>query len=133
MRAGYRIYIAAPFQMRADAQRLMTELEAAGFTVTSRWLRIDDMPDTEEAAVLDLADVDRADALVLLNSEAWRTAGTGGRHAEFGYAIAKQKDVFVVGVRTNVFHHLSSVHMVTDPALLLPRLRTQLLLREARH
>lgn len=128
---GYRVYIAAPFQLRDRAQALMTRLEANGFPVTSRWLRIDDMPDTDDAARLDLQDIDEADALVLLNAEDWRTAGTGGRHTEFGYAYAKDKDLCVVGVRTNVFHHLTAVHVVDEPEL-LPRLRTLALLREGR-
>lgn len=127
------IYIAAPFQLRAEAQSIMQQLEREGFEVTSRWLRVDDMADTDVAARMDLDDVDRADALVLLNLESWRTAGTGGRHAEFGYAFAKGKTLFVVGVRTNVFHYLSDVHLVTDPELLLPRLKTHRLLCEGRH
>lgn len=127
----YAIYIAAPFQMRTVAQALQMRLEAEGFDVTSQWLRIDDMPDTDEAARLDLADIDRADALLLLNPEDWRTSGTGGRHAEFGYAHAKGKELIVFGVRSNVFHHLSSVRLVSDPELLVPALKTHRLVATA--
>ena len=120
---GLSVYIAAPFQLRELARDAMLTLEALGFPVTSSWLRVDDMPDTDAAARMDLADVDRADVLVLLNPEDWRTTGTGGRHSEFGYAHARGKHLFIVGVRSQVFHHLSNVTVVTGLPLLVPALR----------
>lgn len=131
-RAPFSVYIAAPFELRAEAQALMVKLEREGFVVTSQWLRIDDMPDSDGAARLDLEDIDRAHALVLLNPEGWRTTGTGGRHSEFGYAYAQGKQLFVVGVRTNVFHYLSNVQVVTEPALVLPALKMHCVVREGR-
>jgi len=127
-----KLYIAAPIQLRPIAQQLMTELQAAGYRVTARWLRVDDMPDTEAAARMDLEDIDEAEALVLLNFDEWRNGGTGGRHAEFGYAIAKGKTLFLVGVCTNVFHYLTDVHVVPHLAQLLPRLDAHRLLAESR-
>jgi nucleoside 2-deoxyribosyltransferase len=35
----------------------------------------------------------------------------GGRHVEFGYALAKGKRVVVIGERENVFHHHPSVKL----------------------
>lgn len=128
----FRIYIAAPFQLRDEAQHLMTLLELDGHVVTSQWLRIDDMPDTDASARMDLEDIDRADALLLLNPAEWRTDGTGGRHVEFGYAYAKGKTLFVVGARTNVFHYLEPVHLTTEPALVVPALRMHLLVKHAK-
>ncbi len=116
------IYIAAPFQLRQQAIFLMTALEQLGFTVTASWLRVQDMPDCDASARMDLADVDRAHVLLALNPADWGTVGTGGRHVELGYAIAKGKQVILLGARSNVFHHLATVHHITELAELQPLL-----------
>jgi nucleoside 2-deoxyribosyltransferase len=106
-----RVYIAAPYPVREDAQRLMSYLEHHGIEVTSGWLREEDSISHEHAA-RDLADIDDADALVVLNPEAFHNAGTGGRHVELGYAIAKGKRIILLGERTNMFHALDSIQQV---------------------
>lgn len=107
-----KVYIAAPFPLRAEAVKLMQFLEAAGHAVTSTWLRVQDMPDSDAAARLDLADVRAADALVALNPPGWETKGTGGRHAELGAALTLGRPVVLLGVRSNTFHHHSDVEAV---------------------
>jgi nucleoside 2-deoxyribosyltransferase len=115
------VYLAAPFELRPDAIRLMHWLEARGVTVTSTWLRQDDEV-SDMHARQDLADVDRADVLVALNPPEWSRAGTGGRHVEFGYAVAKGKRIVLCGSRSNMFHHLSDVVRVTSEEALLDEL-----------
>lgn len=133
MIAPYRIYIAAPFQLRTVAQVLMARLEAEGIEVTSDWLRGEVLTDAQAAEQLDhLADIDRSDALVLLNPPTWADAGTGGRHFEAGYAYKCGKDLFICGARTQVFHYRANVHVVTEPDLLLPRLRLEMFTRTRR-
>jgi len=113
------VYIAAPYPARREAIRLMEALNASGFEVTSSWLVADDEL-TDEFARKDLNDIDRADALVALNPESWANLGTGGRHVEFGYALAKGKPLVIVGARTNIFHQLSDVTVVAnEPELIL--------------
>jgi hypothetical protein len=125
----YALYIAAPFQLREGAQILMTQLEAEGIAVTSSWLRGDVLSDEQAATTLDhLGDIDRSHGLVLLNPSMWADAGTGGRHFEAGYAFKGGKDLFICGARTQVFHYQPNVHVVTEPELLLPRLRMHLML-----
>lgn len=119
-----KIYLAARYSRNAEMRGVRDVLvEGLGFEVTSRW--IDLHPDVagdftesftrdalssepERCAPLgqhDLDDIDRADWVVSF------TGGgrNGGRHVEFGYALAQGKRLFVVGERENVFHALSSV------------------------
>jgi hypothetical protein len=109
-----KVYIAAPFPLRAEAVKLMQFLEAAGHAVTSTWLRKDDMPDSDAAARLDLADVRRADVLVALNPPGWETKGSGGRHCELGSALTLGKPIVLMGPRTNTFHYHSDVEAVAS-------------------
>jgi nucleoside 2-deoxyribosyltransferase len=108
-----RAYIAAPYPERDQAIRIMRMLELQGIEVTSTWLR---SPDTlsDEHARVDLADVARADVLVALNPESWNERGTGGRHVEFGYALALGKPIVLVGERSNIFHYLDIVKRIDD-------------------
>jgi nucleoside 2-deoxyribosyltransferase len=108
-----RVYIAAPYPDRPHMVHLMNRLESEGFEVTSTWLKQGDTL-TDEHARVDLADVDRADIVLAVNHERWKDAGTGGRHVEFGYAVAKGKPIVIAGVRSNIFHHLSDVFHVAD-------------------
>jgi nucleoside 2-deoxyribosyltransferase len=110
------VYIAAPYPLRDAAIAVMQRLEDAGFEVTSTWLKQEDKLD-DAYARLDLADVDRADALVALNPPEWVSTGTGGRHVEFGYALARQKPIVMVGERANIFHYLREVQVVDDSDL----------------
>jgi nucleoside 2-deoxyribosyltransferase len=106
-----RIYIAAPYPTRDEAMALMRKLEALGHTVTSRWLKAPDELD-DDSARKDLADVAEADVLLAVNDAEWANSGTGGRHVELGYALALGKRVVLVGARSNIFHYLTSVHVV---------------------
>lgn len=89
------------------------QLEAQGHEVTSRWLEEDtplnhSMEDVTsdyaaKSARYDLEDIDEADA-VLFFSESVLTP-RGGRHVEFGYALAKDKWIYVIGPAENIFHY----------------------------
>ncbi len=107
------VYIAAPYPLRDRAQQLRTEIEFAGFPVTSTWIR---QPDTlsDEFARVDLADVSRACVLVAYNPPEYKNAGTGGRHVELGYALALGKPVVLIGEPSNIFHYLSTVQVCAD-------------------
>lgn len=111
-----KIYIAAPYPTRDDATALMHKLESQGYVVTSRWLKAPDELN-HDGAQKDLDDVEAADVLVALNDEPWHNAGTGGRHVEFGYALALKKTIVLVGNRSNIFHHLRDVRVVERPML----------------
>lgn len=110
-----KIYIAAPFMKQEFIRGVCSDFEQAGIFVTSRWPW-----ETEPAggytdkihsnnAAIDLADIDMADAFVL---DATQPSGTGGKHVETGYAIAKDKRIVIVGGRENVFHYLPQISHV---------------------
>lgn len=121
-----RVYIAGPYEARPVLQLLARDLESVGFTSTARWLgethdinagtigpaaALSDEQVTEHA-LGDFHDILSADVLVLVTAEtaakwmrnALLAVGSGGRHVETGYALARNLPVFVVGEAENVFH-----------------------------
>ena len=110
-----KVYIAAPYPIRDRAVSVMHVLELTGIEVTSRWLKAPDEM-TDEHARKDLEDVAEADVLLALNPDGWEEKGTGGRHVELGYALARGKPVLLVGERSNIFHHLSTVTQIDEIA-----------------
>jgi len=116
-----KIYIAAPFELRTLSIHLMEHLESKGHEVTSTWLKKLD-ENSHETAQTDLADIARSEVLILVNFSEWASRGTGGRHVEFGYALALGIPVIVHGSRTNLFHYLAHVKVLSpdqDPARFL--------------
>lgn len=103
-------YVAGPQQLRDKALALAGRLKELGYAVTSRWL-YDDVPAADVARAC-LDDVRAADVLLLLNPESWGDKGTGGRHVEFGYALALGKQVAILGSVTNDFHRLPGVRVI---------------------
>lgn len=103
-----KVYIAARFHRREEMAAKADILKKCGFEITSRWVYGGEEGLTrEQVALLDLADVDRAD-IVLSFVEPYGSANVGGgRHAEFGYALAKNKRLVIIGTgeREIVFHH----------------------------
>ena len=108
------VYLSARFHRRDELDEYREALEERGVEVTSRWLT-DQPPELTERAWRELAskdrdDVERADVLVLF-AEAGN-AGGGGRHVEFGVALALRKRLIVVGAVENLFQRLSEVEVV---------------------
>jgi hypothetical protein len=126
------IYLAARYGRRLELAAIARALTAAGHTITSRWLNgsHDGRADVE-AALEDLQDIDAADTVVSFTEGPGAVPGRarGGRHVEFGYALARGHRCIVVGHRENVFHHVPGVLVVENTAQLL----RALLLEEAAH
>jgi nucleoside 2-deoxyribosyltransferase len=124
-KATMKVYIAAPFQCLGDADLLRQQFETAGIGCTARWITDALAAElSDEWARNDLADVAAADALVAMNPAGWESSGTGGRHVEFGYALALDKPIYLLGERTNIFHHLSRVVVKVTAADVIASLRT---------
>ncbi|HLK90206.1 MAG TPA: hypothetical protein VKZ18_09950 [Polyangia bacterium] len=108
-----KIYIASRYDRRFEMLGVTAVLMRAGHVVTSRWIEgRGDGP--EVAAAEDLEDVLRADCLVSFTEEpaagvAW--SARGGRHVEFGLAVAAGKRLCIVGPRENIFHFLPRVEV----------------------
>lgn len=110
-----KVYIAAPWVHRAYAKEVAEIIRHDGHEVTSRWhdewgLMPDDFVRTEdetrEEAEKDVEDVQKSDAVLVLNIEK-----SEGKAVEQGIAIDRHIPVIVVGERTHVFHWLKGVTM----------------------
>lgn len=118
-----RIYIAARYDRRFEMLGVAASLMRVGHEVTSRWIEGGRGGDSELVAGLeDVGDLANADCLVTFTEQpergvAW--AARGGRHVEFGIALACGKRLCVVGPRENVFHHMPSVEVYTTVADLI--------------
>lgn len=117
-----KIYLASRYSRKTELIGRRDFLVSRGHVITSRWLD-GDYPTDEKgfslraddatrarAALEDWADVMAAD-VVLSFTEEGRTNGRGGRHVEFGAALAAQKRCIIIGHREHIFHHLPQVEV----------------------
>lgn len=119
-----KIYLASRYSRHDEMRGVRDVLAAMGHEVTSRWIdcHTDVMGDhtasftsevlnasPELCAPLGEHDLDDLMAADLVASFTCGTGGKGGRHVEYGFALALGKDLVVVGPRENVFHTLIQV------------------------
>lgn len=117
-----KIYLAGRYGRREQLKQVREVLQKRGHVVTSRWLDTDwETPDgrattsappeyREKYCLIDLEDVMAADVVINFTEASDSTAGKrGGRHVEFGVAIAAGKRLIVIGHRENIFHWHPSV------------------------
>lgn len=111
------IFLSARYSRRDELRGYRDVLKAAGHKVIARWLDTDweekdDGTGSSAApaeyrakhAAEDLDDVAMSDCFIAF-TEKPRSNTRGGRHVEFGYALAKCSIVFVIGPMENIFHH----------------------------
>lgn len=109
--AKLNIYLAGRYGRRLEIKGYADQLRAAGHTVTSRWLdsehaAFDAAPTWEQMldwAENDLSDINDADVFVAFTESPDSPFARGGRHVEFGYALATGKYMIVVGPCENIF------------------------------
>jgi nucleoside 2-deoxyribosyltransferase len=107
-----RIYLAATFDSRPRMEDVANRLKSEGFEITARWVYGGEEGLTrEQIALLDLEDVDAADAVVSFTYPRGTLTSGGGRHVEFGYGLAKGKKLILIGARENVFHEYPGVEL----------------------
>ena len=114
-----KIYLAARYSRMEELRGYADELVAAGHVITSRWiLGGNGIPETAEVnmesqrfALEDFRDLQVAGAAISW-TEPPRVESTarGGRHVEFGIALAMGKRLLVVGPRENLFHTMPNVY-----------------------
>jgi nucleoside 2-deoxyribosyltransferase len=119
-----KVYLAARYSEKHEMALQAEVFEKNGLEVTSTWLAESHHPDTKMSEVHvddltcyaynDLRDIDAADWLVFSSVEPTTPTVRGGRHVEFGYALARGKKILVVGPEENIFHHLPNVVHVSD-------------------
>ncbi len=104
------IYLAANYRMHPKMRDVAIKLEHRGHVVTSDWITgTHNGHDHAFYAALDLRNLDEAEAVIFFSEAPAGSRTRGGKHVEFGYALAKGKRIFVVGECANVFHHLPEV------------------------
>jgi hypothetical protein len=113
-----RIYLAARYSRHPEMQGVAADLRDLGHEVTSRWIlgdhELTGVEAPEEAiqrgidfAREDLEGLEFADWLISFTEDPKgpKTGrGRGGRHVEYGVALARGHRLIVVGHRENVFH-----------------------------
>lgn len=115
-----KAYLAARYSRHPEMRACRSDLAGLGITVDARWIdglheKVDGVTTHEQSqrfATDDINDLMAADIVIsFTENPAVRAEGRarGGRHVEFGIALATGKRVIVVGHRENVFHHLPVV------------------------
>ena len=112
-----QIYLAGQYKQKDELMAVAAKLRAKGFTVVARWLdephaasiTLAEISDErlEQYAKIDLEDIDDCDEFIFFSLSPETLSVRGGRHVEFGYALAKKKYIAVIGPKENVFHYLS--------------------------
>jgi len=118
-------YIAARFGRGEEALALAKQLEEMGYTITSTWYlpgqptQVNSPTAEEEVewnrriAHKDASEIMNADTFITLSEDMNNLpqgAARGGRHAEFGIAIAQNARVALIGPREHIFHWLEEVN-----------------------
>ena len=118
-----RIYLAGSFSRCDELNIYARELRKMGYVIDCRWLQglhqarpgaafvesSSDIPDeAADFAIDDVKDISFSD-IVISFTGGLGTTKRGGRHVEFGIAVAWAKRKIIVGPRENVFHCLPGV------------------------
>ena len=102
-------------------QDLRNLFHQSGVRVTSEWLDINLQADfTDEQfnteAYVDLINIETADVFILYNPLSNQGMGSGGRHVEMGYALARNKHIILVGEKKeNVFQYIKEIIFLEYP------------------
>ena len=109
-----KVYVAAKWEDRVAANRLMNRLIMAGHTITRNWTQCDQF--SPEQAGNDMHGVMMADAFVFL---AEKPLAYKGAYTEFGMALARGIPIYLLGhgADANIFTQLPQIHRTLDPLL----------------
>lgn len=113
-----RFYLASRFSRVEELRTYTAAILELGHEVTSRWTLYDheyNEGTPKETIGLfgmeDLEDIQKADALVAFTDGRDQLWPGGGRHVEFGYALARNKVIVLIGPREHVFHYMPNVEV----------------------
>lgn len=105
-----KVYVAALFDRKGEAAAVAAVLRQRGFGVVSTWHDDSDteaIPARAEAvALMDVCQVQNADALLVLAMPLGAMFNGGGHLFEVGLAVGLDLPVAVVGERSCIFYHL---------------------------
>lgn len=113
--------MAARFSMKPEIAEKAEELREMGIEITSRWLAETAAPTAQlgdfddpyltQTAEVDVEDINEGEGLVFFSVPPTMPVARGGRHVEFGMALALKKAIYVVGPKENIFHYLPQVRV----------------------
>lgn len=118
-----RWYLAASFSRQEEMRGYRTALLNQGEEVQARWItdhtssvEHDTDDQRTEDAIHDIEDITKCEAVMFFSEtpDAPGIRKRGGRHVEYGIALALNKRVVIIGERENVFHYLPSVEIYSD-------------------
>lgn len=119
-----KVYIAARYSRKHEVGGIASKLRKMGFEVVSTWHKEVHVPSVQLAKIKpktlrtyaerDLLEVRECEVLLFLSESDQAYNRRGGRHVEFGYALALGKGIAVVGPHENIFHHLKGVQHHDD-------------------
>jgi hypothetical protein len=111
-----KAYLCSQFARQEEMRGYRRYLELIGWEVVSTW--IDEEEDcsnkSKDYAKTDLKDLEIANVIIAFTGPPYygtlEEIARGARHAEFGYALAKEKLIILIGNKENIFHHLDKVN-----------------------
>jgi hypothetical protein len=109
-----RIYLAADFGRQAEMCEVRGMLTELGHEITSRWLDAREADTPEGWAVFaarDIEDVRDSDTVVSFTTG---TPARGGRHVEYGLALAWGLHRVIVGPPEHLFHGYPGATFLAD-------------------
>jgi hypothetical protein len=113
------VYLSAAYSEKNRVKQFALRLHNFGIKVTSTWMdesyepdvKMSDVPESflKETACNDCSEMDEAEIMVLFSVPCTTLTVRGGKHFETGYMVHSGKEVYVIGPKENIFHHLSNM------------------------
>lgn len=120
----HRIYLAGRYSDKELITERATDLARAGHKIVSRWIAEPHPPQTQLSDIttgelvayanIDITDIHRCDTFLFFSVDPLVPTHRGGRHVEFGYALALGKRIVVFGPKENIFHYIPNEVMHYD-------------------
>lgn len=123
---GMKIYLASRYTRIEEMRKVADMLRQHGHLITSRWIngnhQISDdglsveakQNEREMFATEDYTDLNNANCCINFTESPRSTNSRGGRHVEFGIALASAIRIIIIGPRENVFHCLPWLEWYPD-------------------
>ena len=131
-----KIYLAGSYERRAEIDAAGASLVALGHRILSSWHTQQIPPEDYEinpsrrtwSAMQDLAQLKRADVVIVFTERPVEITSAGGTMVELGYALAKEKEIIIVGPAQNCFVDYAAALSLTavpvwDPAVIAAALQ----------
>ncbi len=113
-----KLYLAARYSLKDVVAQAADYLTKHGHKIISDWhletyppdVKVQDVPEAENQhfAVKDCIQIRHSDAMLFWAEHPDTPTVRGGRHVEFGIALALDKTIYVIGPKENIFHYLPS-------------------------